>query len=420
MTSRYRWTILAAGTTAQASFSAALIGLPALAPALRTQYDLTLGETGVVLGAMSLGLLLTLYAWGLLADRLGERAVIVLGLATGGVVLALAGETTSFGALVATLALAGALGASVNSASGRAVMGWFEEDERGLALGIRQAAVPIGGAIAALDAAAARLRRRDEARVRGARRRCRRRRRSRGRACCARLRTGRRPRRAARAPSSATACCGCSRAARRSISPRRSRSRASSSCSSTATAGSRLTRPRACSRSSTSSQSARVSRAGRWSDRTRTRIAPLRAVGLALATATVVAAALVDAPLAVLIPALIVDGVLGFSWNGLSFTAAAERAGAARSGAALGFQQTTLAVVGAIVPPAFAALVDGDVVAGRVRGRRRRPGGRRAPAAARAGSYAPRSRANTRNVGDPAGSSLNSGLTQPSSPERCA
>jgi len=29
------------------------------------------------------------------------------------------------------------------------------------------------------------------------------------------------------------------------------------------------------------------------------------------------------------------------------------------------------------------------------------------------------SRANTRNVGDPAGSSLNSGLTQPSSPARC-
>ena len=92
-------------------------------------------------------------------------------------------------------------------------------------------------------------------------------------------------------------------------------------------------------------------------DRTRTRIAPLRTVGLALATASVVAAALVDAPLVVLVPALVVDGVLGFSWNGLSFTAAAERAGAARSGAALGFQQTTLAVVGAIVPLVFAALV---------------------------------------------------------------
>ena len=42
---RYRWVILAAGTLAQASFSALSVGLPALAPALRSHYDLTLGET---------------------------------------------------------------------------------------------------------------------------------------------------------------------------------------------------------------------------------------------------------------------------------------------------------------------------------------------------------------------------------------
>ena len=70
-----------------------------------------------------------------------------------------------------------------------------------------------------------------------------------------------------------------------------------------------------------------------------------------------VAAALVDAPLAVLVPALVVAGVLGLTWNGLAFTAAAERSGAARSGAALGFQQTMLGVLGAAVPPAFAVFV---------------------------------------------------------------
>ena len=42
------------------------------------------------------------------------------------------------------------LGAGVNAASGRAVMAWFGADERGLALGIRQMAVPLGGAVAAL------------------------------------------------------------------------------------------------------------------------------------------------------------------------------------------------------------------------------------------------------------------------------
>ena len=40
--SRYRWAVLAAGTTAQASFSAITLGVPVLAPALRDQYDLTL------------------------------------------------------------------------------------------------------------------------------------------------------------------------------------------------------------------------------------------------------------------------------------------------------------------------------------------------------------------------------------------
>ena len=48
------------------------------------------------------------------------------------------------------LVVAGGLGASVNAASGRAVMGWFAADQRGLALGIRQASLPVGGALAAL------------------------------------------------------------------------------------------------------------------------------------------------------------------------------------------------------------------------------------------------------------------------------
>jgi hypothetical protein len=51
----YRWVILGAGTFAQASFAVATIGLPALAPALRSHYGLTLGETGVVLAATGSG-----------------------------------------------------------------------------------------------------------------------------------------------------------------------------------------------------------------------------------------------------------------------------------------------------------------------------------------------------------------------------
>ena len=56
--------ILAAGTFAQSTFAVGAIGLPALAPALRSHYGLTLGETGVVLAALGFGMLLTLLQWG--------------------------------------------------------------------------------------------------------------------------------------------------------------------------------------------------------------------------------------------------------------------------------------------------------------------------------------------------------------------
>ena len=141
--------ILGAGLFAQTSFAAVSVGLAALAPALRSHYRLSLGETGVVLGAVGIGMLPTLLPWGLLADRSSERLLIALGLGGSGVAVGAAGTTHSFSALVGWLVVAGALGASVNAASGRAVMWWFAPEERGLALGIRQTAIPIGGAAAA-------------------------------------------------------------------------------------------------------------------------------------------------------------------------------------------------------------------------------------------------------------------------------
>ena len=147
---RYRWTVLSAGVFAQAAYAATGLGLPAIAPAIRHDFGLTLTQTGVVLGAGFLGSLATLLVWGIGADVVGERIVITVGLAASSGALVWAAYAASFATLVAALALAGGLGAGVNAASGRAVMAWFAEEERGLALGIRQMAVPLGGAIAAV------------------------------------------------------------------------------------------------------------------------------------------------------------------------------------------------------------------------------------------------------------------------------
>src|SRR5581483_1395683 len=146
---RYRWVVLAAGTFAQASFSASSVGLPALGPALKSHFGLTLGETGIVLAAIGIGMLFTLLPWGLIADRVDERWVIAAGLTGAGAVLAVASTTHRFGTVTAALVGVGALGASVNAASGRAIMAWFTPSELGLALGIRQTAIPIGAAIGA-------------------------------------------------------------------------------------------------------------------------------------------------------------------------------------------------------------------------------------------------------------------------------
>jgi sugar phosphate permease len=350
---RYRWTILGAGVVAQASFSAILLGLPSIAPAIRHGYSLTLTQVGVVLAAINFGLILTLLPWGLVADRIGERAVLAVGLTGCAAALVVAGQTSSFTGLVAALSVAGAFGGGTQSASGRAVMSWFGPHERGLALGIRQTAVPLGGAIAA----------------------------------------GVLP-------------------ALTQISLHAAFDGLAIGCFAAATVGSvllrsdpgndelgDLARPLHDSRIwllcvastfyvttqisligfvvlflhdarglSTAAGAAvlavmqivgGVSRivVGRLSDRIQQRIAPLRIVALLLAVATALVAALVHAPLALLLPALLVAGTFALSWNGLSFTAAAELAGRTRSGAAIGLQQTWLSAGSIVAPITFAAIV---------------------------------------------------------------
>ena len=98
---------------------------------------------------------------------------------------------------------------------------------------------------------------------------------------------------------------------------------------------------------------------GRWSDVVGSRVRPLRFIALGSAALALATGLAVDAPLPLLLPVLVAGGVFSMSWNGLSFTAAAELAGRARSGAALGLQQTALAVGGAAIPPAFAGVVGG-------------------------------------------------------------
>ncbi len=326
-------------------------------PTLREEYDLSLAQIGVLLGAEWIGALITMLPWGIAADRFGERVVLGLGLGGCAAFLVGAAYAPDFETLVVLLALAGGAGASVNSASGRAVMHWFGADERGLALGVRQTAVPLGGLIAALvvpqltspgDAAsgflffaglcatgavvgAAFIRGReteahelDQATL------------------AQTLRDGRLWRLAAGSGVyvyAQIAIIGFGVVFLHDEHGLSERDAALVIAAAQVLAvGIRIA-------------------TGRWSDVVGSRIRPLRQVGVVVAVSLAVVAALAGGPLWLLIPVLAVAGGLSMGWNALAFAAAAELAGAARSGASIGFQQSVLSGIALVAPIVFAATV---------------------------------------------------------------
>ncbi len=155
---RHRWKVLFTGLAANACFSAIFSGLPTTAVVMRLDYHLSNAELGFVLGFLGLGVAVSELPWGLLTDRWGDRRVLLAGLGSLAAWLALMafavaptpGAVPSDLALASCLLAVGLLGGSVNGASGRAIMAWFAEGERGFAMSLRQTAVPLGGCLGAL------------------------------------------------------------------------------------------------------------------------------------------------------------------------------------------------------------------------------------------------------------------------------
>ena len=142
------WRVLAVASFGQFAFSGFVLGVAAVAPLIRSAYGLTLSQTGWVVAAASAGPVLVLILWGLLNDRWGERRALTVGLTGCAFALGAAAASTSYLGLCLLLLVASAFGATANVSTGRAVIMSFVPPTRGLALGLRQVAAPIGGALA--------------------------------------------------------------------------------------------------------------------------------------------------------------------------------------------------------------------------------------------------------------------------------
>jgi sugar phosphate permease len=145
-----RWSMLAIALAATTSANVFINGAAFLIPTLHTERGLDLAAAGLLSSMPSFGLVLTLIAWGYVVDRVGERFVLTLGSVLIAAAAIAASAVDSLVAMGAFLLLGGMAAASSNSASGRLVVGWFPPDQRGLVMGIRQTATPLGVAFGAL------------------------------------------------------------------------------------------------------------------------------------------------------------------------------------------------------------------------------------------------------------------------------
>ncbi|ANW64212.1 MULTISPECIES: MFS transporter [Mycolicibacterium] len=145
-----RWSMLVLALLSTLFTNVFINGIAFMIPTLHAERGLDLAAAGLVASLPSFGMVTTLILWGYAVDRLGERIVLTAGAALTAAAAFGAATVDSLLAVGVLLFLGGMAAASSNAASGRLVVGWFPPHQRGLVMGIRQTAVPLGAGLGAL------------------------------------------------------------------------------------------------------------------------------------------------------------------------------------------------------------------------------------------------------------------------------
>lgn len=145
----YRWVILLIATLAQACASFFVQGIGAIAVFIQQGLHLTTLQIGLLVSAAQLVPIAGLLVAGELLDRYSERLVVGIGTLIVAFALMAATTASSYASLLLFLVVVGAGYSTAQPGGSKSVSRWFASSQRGFAMGIRQAGLPLGGALAA-------------------------------------------------------------------------------------------------------------------------------------------------------------------------------------------------------------------------------------------------------------------------------
>ncbi|MEY9972033.1 MFS family permease [Lysinibacillus sp. RC46] len=148
MNTYYKWIIVLVATLSQTAATFVTYGMGPIATFYQIEWDLSSFQTGFIVSAVNIGPIFSMMLFGYLMDKRGEKQIIGWGSILLGFSALLLMLVNNYAVLLFLLLIVGVWYGSAQTGGSTAIVKWFPDKHRGLAIGIRQTGIPIGGALA--------------------------------------------------------------------------------------------------------------------------------------------------------------------------------------------------------------------------------------------------------------------------------
>ncbi|WP_431811070.1 MFS transporter [Lysinibacillus sp. FW12] len=144
----YKWIILLVATLSQTAATFVTYGMGPVASFYQIEWGLSSFQTGLIVSAVNIGPIFSMLVFGYFMDKKGEKQLIGWGSILLGLFSLLLIPVHHYTTLLLVLIVVGIWYGSAQTGGSSAIVKWFPDKHRGLAIGIRQTGIPIGGALA--------------------------------------------------------------------------------------------------------------------------------------------------------------------------------------------------------------------------------------------------------------------------------